>query len=209
MKIYFIIFISLVSIRAHAGPLRIDDVDDVYPVVPNWEGLTVLHIGDSHVSAGFKKELTRLFKAAGANYRPICWVGSRSKSWVASGKLKRLLKKHRPDVVVVTLGTNAMKNPRPDLYSVWVHTLVEQIEDQFCYWIGPPPLLDDLVGFNEMLHSSSKPCRCFDSRQLNTPKRKDGKFHLTKAQGEAWAKKVWEWMNGELTVYLPEKTDAF
>ncbi len=190
----------MVGVRVSSGSLPIADVDDVYPIVPNWQGLTVLHIGDSHVSAGLLKGLARRFNAVGARYRPVCWVGSRSKSWIASGKLKQLIRKHRPDAVIVTLGTNTISDGRPNRHSGWVRKLARKLKGRHCYWLGPPPLLDDQHGFNEMLSTTTKPCRYFDSRLLNIPKRDDGKFHLTKAQGETWAGAVWAWMNGEIAI---------
>ncbi len=80
--------LSTVGSFVLAGPLRIADVDEIYPIIPHWSGAVVLHIGDSHVSAGLK---------AG----------------------------------------------------------------------------------------------------LDASKREDGRFHLTRSQGEAWARQVWRWMNGE------------
>ena len=205
----FTLFVLLsADVCAVSGPLLLDDVDDVYPFVPTWQGMTVLHVGDSHVSAGLKRGLARRLKEAGAHYRPVCWVGSRAKSWVASGRLKRLIDKHRPDAIVITLGTNAMQHGRPDKYAGWVQALVRKLKGKTCYWLGPPPLLDDSHGYNEMVFENSKPCRYFDSRILNTPKRSDGKFHLTKTQGEDWAQKVWNWMNDRIDGSNIEERDA-
>ncbi len=191
-----IIFCTLGAISsAFSDAVPITDVDEVYPFVPRWPGMKVLHIGDSHVSAGLKRGLAKRLKSAGSQYCADAWVGSRAKSWVVSGRIKQLLRKHRPDAVVITLGTNAMQNRRPDRYSGWVQALVSLIKGKTCYWLGPPPIIDDTFGFNEMLLEHSKPCRFFDSRVLQIPKRADGKFHLTKTQGERWAAHAWAWMN--------------
>ena len=58
----------------------IPSADEVYPDPPDWSGKRVLHIGDSHVSAGFTSRLGRLFREAGARYSPQMWIGSRSRS---------------------------------------------------------------------------------------------------------------------------------
>ncbi len=191
------VFIFLWSTTADSEPFEHPDVDDVYPIVPDWQELTILHIGDSHVSAGLKTTLKKILKDSGGHYVADCWVGSRSKSWVTSGRLKQLLKKHNPEVVIVTLGTNIIKNHKPHRHSGWVHALSLQLGKRICYWLGPPPLLDDLYGLNAMLKTNSKPCRYFDARILDIEKRADGKFHLSKHQGESWAEKVWLWMNGK------------
>jgi hypothetical protein len=187
-----------------AAPLKLADVDEVYPEVPQWLGARILHIGDSHVSAGFRSGLARRLKQAGAVYWPHCWVGSRSKSWIVSGRFRGLLRKHLPDVVVITSGTNMMSSHRPGRHAGWVQALIQRVGGRSCYWIGPPPLLSDEHGLNEMLESNSGDCRYFDSRVLDIEARDNGKFHLTRSQGEDWAELVWRWMNGD---YLPQVTE--
>lgn len=184
----------------------IEDVDEVYPPPISWSGRRVLHIGDSHVSAGLVAGLRKRIKAEGAVYKAIHWVGSRSKSWVVSGRLRRLLREHSPHVVIVTLGTNVIKTPRPKRNAPWIRSMVKMIGPRRCFWLGPPPLIADRHGFNEMAQSACKPCRYFDTRELGFSKREDGKFHLTKRQGRIWAQQVWQWMNGEWPP--PLETDA-
>ncbi|MBW2523397.1 MAG: hypothetical protein JRI23_04455 [Deltaproteobacteria bacterium] len=99
--------------------------------------------------------------------------------------------------MIITLGTNALQHRRPDRYARWVRALVKQVGPRSCYWIGPPPLLEDRRGFNGMLSESTRPCRYFDSRVIGAPPRADGKFHLTRSEGLAWARLIWRWMNGE------------
>jgi hypothetical protein len=176
---------------------RLEDVDDVYPPAISWEGKRVLHIGDSHVSAGLVAGLRKRIKAEGARYRPITWVGSRSKSWVVSGRLRRLLRKHAPHVVIVTLGTNVIKGRHQEHNAPWIRALVRMIGPRECFWLGPPPLIKDRFGFNEMAESACKPCRYFDTRVLDFRKRKDGKFHLSRKQGRTWAAQAWMWINGD------------
>jgi hypothetical protein len=187
--------LAIASTVAANRPASLPDVDEVYPLGPVWRGVTVLHIGDSHVAAGLSAGLRRHFAAAGARYATDVWVGSREQTWVTTGRLKGLLDEVRPDVVIVTLGTNAMWHKRPDKYATWVRQLAGQMGRRRCYWLGPPPILPDPHGFIDMQARSCGPCEWFDSRVLDTPPRADGKFHLTRGQGEAWAERVWGWMN--------------
>jgi hypothetical protein len=182
---------------AAGGPVPIDAVEDVYPTPIDWEGKRVLHIGDSHVSSGLVTGLRQRLRTAGAVYVPVTWVGSRSKSWVASGKLKRLLREHGPAAVIVTLGTNAIRAPRPERQAPWVRALVKLIGPRKCYWLGPPSLIDDHYGYNAMFERECRPCRYFETRLLGFPARRDGKFHLTRAQGRTWADQTWAWINGD------------
>jgi hypothetical protein len=185
------------SAVAAADVQRLEDVDEVYPPAISWSGKRVLHIGDSHVSAGLVHGLRKRIRTEGARYKPINWVGSRSKSWIVSGRLKRLLRKHAPHVVIVTLGTNAMKERRPERHAPWVRNMVRMIGPRHCFWLGPPPLIKDRFGYNSMVEAACKPCRYFDTRTLDFPRRKDGKFHLSRRQGHTWADQVWMWMNGD------------
>jgi hypothetical protein len=182
---------------APGEPLIIPEVDDVYPFVPKWQTARILHIGDSHVASGLKSSLAGHFREAGARFLQEGWVGSRSKSWIKSGKLKNLIATFRPTVVVVTLGTNEMKNHRPQRNRSWIKAIVRRCGKAKCYWVGPPPLLEDVHGYNEMLKENIPPCRYFDSRVLNVKPKEDGKFHLSKAEGTDWGDRIWRWMNGE------------
>jgi hypothetical protein len=177
--------------------IPIDAVDEVYPPPIAWDGKRVLHIGDSHVSAGLTAGLRQQLRQGGARYKPIYWIGSRAKTWVVSGRLKRLLRKHGPNVVIVTLGTNAMKNRHTDRHAPWIRSLVRLIGPRRCFWLGPPSLIRDRHRYNEMAESACKPCRYFETRVLGFQRRLDGKFHLTRSQGRHWASQAWSWMNGD------------
>ena len=123
-------------------------------------------------------------------------MGSRSKSWVVSGKAARLVREFQPNVVIITLGTNIIKYDHPEREIYWVRALIDRIPGALCYWIGPPPLIPDQHGYNEMMVENVAPCRYFDTRTLDFPVRQDGKFHLSRAQGALWAERVWRFMNG-------------
>ena len=179
------------------GPLAIPDIDDVYPIIPKWKSARILHFGDSHVAAGLKASLARHFQSAGAVFHQEGWIGSRSKSWISSGRLKRLLSDFKPSIVVVTLGTNEMRNRRPKRNRIWVRAIIEKIGKAKCYWVGPPPLIVDRTGYTDMLKDATHPCRFFDSRVLDMAPRSDGTFHLTASQGRRWGDRIWRWMNGE------------
>ena len=137
----------------------------------------------------------RRFSEAGAIYEAHGWVGSRSKSWVVSGRLEELIQGFAPQVVLVTLETNVLGQKRTDVHAAWVRRLVERIGKRRCYWLGPTPLVDDPFHYDEILPGACTPCRYFDTSKLPYPKREDGRFHLTRGQGLDWAERVWAWMN--------------
>jgi hypothetical protein len=170
--------------------------DEVYPAAPEWRGVRVLHVGDSNVAAGLVEGLRRAFTEAGALYEAHGWVGSRSKSWVVTGLLTRLIREVAPNVVIVTLETNTLRSPRVEVNAAWVRRFVERIGARRCYWLGPPPLIDDAYGYGPVLARACAPCRYFDTSRLPYPKLASGRFHLTHSQGLDWAAHAWAWMNG-------------
>jgi len=193
---FFVLAVSSYAV-ADVQVVKIPHVDDVYPELIDWRGKIVLHIGDSHVAAGLTAGFRKELRAAGAFYRPRGWVGSRSKSWIASGRFRRLLEKITPHIVIVTLGTNVMTEPHPERQISWVKTIAKKVGTRRCFWLGPPPLLEDKHSYNQILKDSCTPCRYFDTRQLGFKMHADKKFHLTRKQGERWAAQAWRWMNGQ------------
>ena len=198
LPIAFAAALVLASAPIAAGLLPLAELpspDEVYPAPPEWRGVRVLHIGDSNVAMGLVTGLRRRMQEAGAIYEPHGWIGSRSKSWVVSGRLTGLIRELAPQVVVVTLETNTLGNKRTDVHAAWVRRLVEHIGPRRCYWLGPPPLLPDTYNLGALLPEACAPCRYFDTSRLPYPRREDGRFHLTRDQGLDWAERVWAWMN--------------
>jgi hypothetical protein len=190
------------SLGAAAGgfpgpPVPLPGVDEVYPEPIDWSGKRVLHIGDSHVSRGLISGLRKRVRRAGGRYRAETWVGSRSKSWVASGRLRREVEEYHPQIVIVTLGGNAIRNPHPHRFEPWIRALVEKIGPRRCFWIGPPSSIPDRHGLNEVLRSACRPCRYFETRRMELEAPSEWGVHLPPAQGRRWADRVWSWMNGE------------
>jgi hypothetical protein len=172
------------------------EVDEVYPPVMDWAGLRVLHIGDSHVgNPGLTQTLQAHVTARRGSYRAIHWVGSRSQTWLTSGRLRQALAEENPDIVIVTLDTNALRIPHPEKYATWIRAVVERIGTRGCYWVSPPPLIADEFGLFDAMMQAMGRCRLFDSRTLDVSPRANGRFHLTVAEAEAWAEAIWHWMN--------------
>lgn len=167
----------------------------------------MLHIGDSHLQNwGLKGTLRKKFQAAGATYNVVAWKGSSSRSWLRTGKLHRLLQQKSPDVVIVNLGTNVSRAKDPNDYAKFIKKMILKISPRECYWVAPPPLIEDNNGFYDMLISATSQCHLLDSRKIpfEVPHKKY--FHLSKRQSVLWAEYIWEWMNE--TSDLPEHGDG-
>ncbi|MBN2526855.1 MAG: SGNH/GDSL hydrolase family protein [Deltaproteobacteria bacterium] len=186
----------------------IQNAESANSAVRDWHGVRVLHIGDSNLENwGLKGTLRKKFKQAGADYTVSAWKGSSSRSWLRSGRLQRLLQKKAPHVVLVNLGTNISKADDPTVYMRFVTSVAMKIAPRECYWVAPPPLIDDEHGFYNMLQSASKPCIFLDSRRIDFEIPANRRvFHLDKRQSTVWAEQIWKWLN-EPTV-PPESVDG-
>lgn len=161
-----------------------------------WKGMRILHIGDSHLANwGLKSTLRKRFRSAGASYSASAWIGSSSRSWLITGRLRNLLREKSPHVVIVNLGINIIKAKSPNAYAKYVKKIVKKISPRKCYWVAPPLLIEDKNGLYDMLKEASKPCIFLDSRKIHFDVVHKKNFHLSKSQSAKWAEKIWKWMN--------------
>lgn len=162
-----------------------------------WKNRRVLHIGDSHLANwGIRSTLKEKFRSAGARYQAVPWIGSNSRGWLVTGKLRKLLRAKSPNIVLINLGTNAFKYKNPKVYAKWITRVVKKIQPRKCYWISPPPFFEDKHGFYDILKEASIPCTFVDSRKAQLDITVDEKhFHLSKEQSARWAEMIWEDIN--------------
>jgi hypothetical protein len=161
-----------------------------------WTGLTVVHFGDSHVAAGLTAGLREHFQAQGARYYSDYWVSSSTVRWAYSDRLPDMLRRRRPDIVIVTLGSNEAMYPNLERYGDYMEKLIRRIGDRRCYWIGPPRYdRFDVSRIVEAQKAHVGRCRYFDSRGIDAP-RGHTRLHFTREGGLVWAEAIWQWMNG-------------
>ncbi len=194
-----------VSIRAKSEPVpaavdkaqvSLSDVDEVYPVAPQWEGARVLNISEYRLSNKLSSTLVRRLVLAGADYRVENRIGSTIDSWIATGRLRRLLKKHDPSVVIVTLGADVKNDGEADQYLNWAKTIIEQIGLRTCYWVGSRTLVDDRFDLNARLEEGVAPCRYLPPN-LSTGKPGPNTSEYAKKKEKKWAERMWYLMNGQ------------
>jgi lysophospholipase L1-like esterase len=124
-----------------------------------------LLVGDSHTEGVFGDELDRLLRKSGAivagygvgGSTPRWWMTGEKTPWgavertengevirsekIATPLLSVLLKKHRPNRVIVALGTNLIWKDTPESIREQVAQFLKLIpESATCIWIGPPLL---------------------------------------------------------------------
>ncbi len=160
-------------------------------------GKVVLHAGDSMVGGdgGLTKALGARFKAEGAKFVRDYEVSVSVATFARTGKLKSLLDRHKPDIVILTLGANDVFVPFPQTFSGHVETIAKKIAPRECYWIGPPTWKPD-SGIVAVIRDHSAPCKFFDSSKL-TLKRAGDHIHPTDKGGAEWATLFWDYFQGK------------
>jgi hypothetical protein len=157
-----------------------------------WAGLSVLHFGDSQVSGGLTAGLEEHIVASGGTYASSTWVSSSTRSCLLSRRLPDLLRRHDPDVVIITLGSNEQLYPNLEQYGDDVRKLVKRLAGRRCYFIGPPRWRVSRI--DDVQRATSAPCPWFDSRVIDAPRGGRMRAHFTLQGGHQWANAVWEWM---------------
>jgi len=166
---------------------------DPQPAAPSTSltGKTVLHVGDSMVGGnwGLTRALDQKFTAEGAKFIRDYKVSESIISYDKSPKLKELLAKHKPDIVILTLGTNDVFVPYPASMAANVQSIVKRIGSRECYWMGPPTWKPD-TGIVQVIKDNAAPCKFFDGTNLKLERGHDG-IHPTDKGGQEWATNFW------------------
>jgi hypothetical protein len=154
-------------------------------------GKTILHVGDSMVGGnwGLTRALEQRFSAEGAKFVRDYKVSESIVSYDHSPKLKTLIEKNRPDIVIITLGTNDVFVPYPASMTGNIRNIVKRVGTTECYWIGPPTWKPD-TGIVQVLKDNVAPCKFFDSSNLKLQRAGDG-IHPTDRGGADWATSFW------------------
>lgn len=160
-------------------------------------GLVVLHLGDSHVG-GLDGPLETRVSASGGRYEAHFRVGI-STAQAARAGWGGIVRAVRPDVVIVTLGTN---DHPTESYSEAVGSIMDQIRSAapgaMVIWWGPPVLLrGDIVDLPAELVALQRPevtsrgGRYVDSRPYTwrTDEHAPDGVHLTHTGYQRWARR--------------------
>jgi len=172
-------------------------------------GKVVLHVGDSMVGGNFglTKALDARFTGEGAKFIRDYKVSESIVSYDKSPKLKDLLAKHRPDIVIITLGTNDVFVPYPAAMVPNVRSIVARIGARECYWMGPPTWKPD-TGIVQVLHDNVAPCKFYDASSLKLQRAGDG-IHPTDRGGAEWATSFWTFFRpGAAATAMPQLVDG-
>jgi hypothetical protein len=152
----------------------------------------VLHVGDS--SLGFEQglalEMGTRFKAAGVRYEAVTEIDAGLHTFATSKKLEALLRWKKPDVVLLTLGMNNLTVAKPEEYAADVRSIVAQVGDRPCWWIGPLSIGRPETGLIAMLARTAAPCTWTNSYDLDIERQPDH-LHPTQPGASHWADAIW------------------
>lgn len=150
----------------------------------------MLHTGDSMVGShgGLTRALRRRFEGIGAEFVSDHKTSASITTFARSPHLDQLLGAHDPDLVVLTLGANDARAPRPEVFAPAVAQVVAKLAGRACVWIGPP--LGTPRGISRVIRENAGHCAFFDSSELVIRRGPDG-VHPTDRGGAEWADAFW------------------
>ena len=164
----------------------------------------VLHVGDS--SLGFEQglalEMKTRFDAAGVRYEAVTEIDAGLHTFATSRKLEELLRWKKPDVVLLTLGMNNLTVARPADYEADVKSIVAQVGDRPCWWIGPLSIGRPETGLIAMLARTTAPCGWMNSYDLAIERQPDH-LHPTQPGASHWADAIWISLGAPMRVAPP------
>ena len=130
------------------------------------------------------------FKAIGVRYEAVTDASGGLRTFAKSGKLAELVRWKKPDVVLLTLGINNLTAARPNEYDVDVKSIVAQVGDRPCWWIGPLSIERPETGLISMLARTTAPCAWASSYDLVIERQPDH-IHPTQRGASTWADATW------------------
>jgi lysophospholipase L1-like esterase len=151
----------------------------------------VLHTGDSTVGGryGLARALKARFERDGARYVGDTVNGASLLRPGFAAHVGSAIARHKPDLVLINLGTNEVFVPAPQSLEGHIRAIVREVGRCDCVWIGPPTWRGDR-GLVQVIRANAAPCRFFDSSNLDMERRRDG-IHPTDKGGEQWAERLW------------------
>jgi lysophospholipase L1-like esterase len=172
-------------------------------------GLRVLLIGDS-LAVGMAPHFQALAKEGKVQFESLALSGSRIDQWAQSAKLQEKLKAFRPELVLISLGTNDEYMQGADIVArqrAYLEQLLAKFQQytldgdgapEWVVWIGPPSLPKVSNGIVAMIRDGAGGLLpryyYYPSDRLEIPRGPD-KIHPTARGYAGWAGAIWHWLS--------------
>jgi lysophospholipase L1-like esterase len=158
----------------------------------------VLQTGDSMVGGGLCRALQPRFAAEGTKFIRDVWESGSIEDFGDSDRLSKLLSKHDPDLVLLTMGANDVGGNVTDYLGKKIDKIVAMTQKghaRDCVWIGPPKWRVNGKPVLDMIKAHVSPCVLFDSTDIEMHRKPD-KIHPDEKGGDEWAVAFWHWFRG-------------
>lgn len=156
----------------------------------------VLFIGDS-MTGWMAERFNAYGEKNGFEVATVVWDGSTIRKWAAAPGLANIIKKEKPDAIIVSLGMNELfeRNPESRLKAS-VDKLRGNFSDLPFLWIGPPswPGHKDGAALNNWLAKELGEGNFFESLNLEIPRQSKSNPHPSRKGIEQWIDAVAEWI---------------
>jgi hypothetical protein len=185
-----------VALEAAAIEAGTEAADASTEPLPLPEGTTVLHIGDSMAGAlgiALNEELKSRKVKGVLRYKEATFIPT----WAWGKDLPVYMLEHKPDLVIITLGTNEVKMTDPSVRAPTIKRIIERLKGKPCVWIAPPLWAGETEMYR-VLRENVAPCRYMDTEKVYPQMpRVDDHIHPSMGARKIWAKRVVDWLARE------------
>lgn len=151
----------------------------------------MLFIGDS-MTQNLAIRASAYARQNGHTIHTINWDSSGTRIWSQCDTLDNYIKRFKPTIIFVSLGSNELYVRNLDPFREYVKTILAKIDTIPYVWIGPPNWKPD-EGINDMLMDETAPGTFFRSEGIELARKKD-KIHPTRDAAAVWFDSIARWM---------------
>lgn len=151
----------------------------------------ILLIGDSMAECIFFS-FSKYAKYSGHKLKGVFWYGSTTLKWAKSDTVRRLIAKHKPSLIIISLGANELFIKNINSREKALQKILAQMDSVPYLYVSPPNWKPD-YGLTEMLERNIPPDQFFLSRDLVLERRKDG-AHPTMKASLVWGDTIANWI---------------
>ncbi len=156
-----------------------------------FKGKTVLFVGDSMIVTGLEIWARHWVKKNGGTYRRYHLSNSTTATWARSRALQYALKKYKPHMVFVVLGSNELYIDKPKSRARYIRKILKKLGKYPYRWIGPPRWARD-TEFIRVLARTIPKGRFYPFNGRRIGRAKDGR-HPSVMGSKVWVKDIFTW----------------
>lgn len=148
------------------------------------EGKTVLVLGDSMIVTGLEIWMRQVVRAHGGRMERWARASSTTEEWGSGRLLGRALARHKPDVVLIVLGSNELYLKSPQDRAKHVRSIVAGLGSRPYRWLGPP-VWGSQSGIVEVIRTNLPPGRFYPFNGRAIGRHADGRHP------SPWGARTW------------------